>query len=47
LANKRETKEMNEKANIDIKNLGKIDLNTTLAFSGFNLVNITEVFNPT
>ena len=29
------------------KNLGKIVLSTTLAFSGLNLVNMTEVFNPT
>ncbi len=40
-------KEINEKKNIDRKNLGKIVLKTILAFSGFSLVKITEVFNPT
>tara|TARA_Y100000768_G_C23560676_1_gene488025 strand:- start:261 stop:404 length:144 start_codon:yes stop_codon:yes gene_type:complete len=40
-------KEINEKKNIDRKNLGKIVLKTTLAFSELNLVKITEVFNPT
>ena len=36
-----------EKKNIERKNLGKIVLKTTLAFSGLNFVKITEVFIPT
>ena len=40
-------KDMNEKMNIDIKNLGKIVLKTGLAFSGFNSLNMTGVFKPT
>tara|TARA_B100001121_G_scaffold28152_1_gene22533 strand:- start:394 stop:519 length:126 start_codon:yes stop_codon:yes gene_type:complete len=40
-------KEIREKKNIDKKNLGKIALKTTLAFSAFNFVNITMVFIPT
>ncbi len=47
LARVKNTKEINEKMNMDRKNLGKIVLSTTLAFSGLNLVNMTEVFNPT
>ena len=39
-----EIKETREKKNIDRKNLGKIVLKTTLAFSGLNFVKITEVF---
>ena len=42
-----EMKETREKKNIEIKNLGKIVLKTTLAFSGLNFVKITEVFIPT
>ena len=42
-----ETKEIREKKKMDIKNFGKIALRTTLAFSGFSFVNITEVFIPT
>tara|TARA_A100001388_G_scaffold104553_1_gene76403 strand:- start:311 stop:436 length:126 start_codon:yes stop_codon:yes gene_type:complete len=40
-------KETREKKNIERKNLGKIVLKTTLAFSGLNFVKITEVFIPT
>tara|TARA_B100000035_G_scaffold294564_1_gene284929 strand:- start:984 stop:1127 length:144 start_codon:yes stop_codon:yes gene_type:complete len=42
-----ETKEIRENKNMDKKNLGKIALKTTLAFSAFNFVNITVVFIPT
>ena len=42
-----EMKETREKKNIERKNLGKIVLKTTLAFSGLNFVKITEVFIPT
>jgi len=42
-----EMKEIREKKNIERKNLGKIVLKTTLAFSGLNFVKITEVFIPT
>ena len=42
-----EIKEIREKENMDRKNLGKIVLKTTLAFSGLNFVKITEVFIPT
>tara|TARA_Y200000002_G_C22587307_1_gene623528 strand:- start:447 stop:593 length:147 start_codon:yes stop_codon:yes gene_type:complete len=45
--NSKNTKEINEKKKIDRKNLGKIVLNTTLAFSGLSLVKITEVLSPT
>ena len=40
-------KEIREKKNMDKKNLGKIVLKTTLAFSGLNFVKMTEVFIPT
>tara|TARA_B100001287_G_scaffold116071_1_gene97620 strand:+ start:744 stop:887 length:144 start_codon:yes stop_codon:yes gene_type:complete len=42
-----EVKETREKKNMDKKNLGKIVLKTTLAFSGLNFVKITDVFIPT
>ena len=42
-----ETKEIREKKKMDKKNFGKIVLRTTLAFSGFSFVNITDVFIPT
>ena len=42
-----EIKEIREKKNMDKKNLGKIVLKTTLAFSGLNFVKIIEVFIPT
>ena len=40
-------KDINEKRNIDKKNLGKIVLKTGLAFSGLNFVKMIGVFRQT
>ena len=40
-------RDMNEKRNIDKKNLGKIVLKTELAFFGLNSVKITGVLRTT
>ena len=40
-------RDMDEKRNIDKKNLGKIVLKTGLAFFGLNVVKITGVLRPT
>ena len=40
-------RDMNEKRNIDKKNLGKIALKTGLASSGLNFVKITGVLRTT
>tara|TARA_B100000575_G_scaffold283941_1_gene277370 strand:+ start:3649 stop:3822 length:174 start_codon:yes stop_codon:yes gene_type:complete len=40
-------RDMDEKRNIDKKNLGKIVLKTGLAFFGLNFVKITGVLRPT